>query len=54
MPQIQQEYELKHYTEAKKFIIKHYKINIPSILDNFLFLPSNSTNSSTSYSSLFQ
>ena len=54
MPQIQQEYELKHYTEAEKFIIKHYKINIPSILDDSLFLSSNSANSSTSYSSLFQ
>ena len=49
--QIQQEYELKHYIEAEKFIIKHYKINIPSSLDDSLFL---SSEPSTSYSSLFQ
>ena len=49
--QIQQDYELKHYIEAEKFIIKHYKINIPSSLDDSLFF---SSNSSTSNSSLFQ
>ncbi|CAG8854775.1 15265_t:CDS:1, partial [Gigaspora margarita] len=43
--QIQQDYELKHYIEAEKFIIKHYKINIPSSLDDSLFF---SLNSSTS------
>ena len=52
--QIQQDYELKHYIEAEKFIIKYYKINIPSSLDDSLFLSTNSAESSASYSSLFQ
>ncbi|CAG8857069.1 9561_t:CDS:1, partial [Gigaspora margarita] len=38
-------YELKHYIKTEKFIIKHYKINIPSSLDNSLFFSPNSSNS---------
>ncbi|CAG8857394.1 41851_t:CDS:1, partial [Gigaspora margarita] len=38
-------YKLTHYIEAEKFIIKYYKINIPSSLDDSLFFSSNSSTS---------
>ncbi|CAG8854607.1 34913_t:CDS:1, partial [Gigaspora margarita] len=41
--QIQQDYKLKHYIEAEKFIIKHYKISILSSLDDSLFFSPNSS-----------
>ncbi|CAG8847112.1 23023_t:CDS:2, partial [Gigaspora margarita] len=38
-------YELKYYIEAEKFIIKYYKINISSFLNDSLFFSSNSSTS---------